>query len=126
MPLTATCHCGATRIEVDRAPDNATACNCTYCSKAGALWAYYRPDEVRILAADSDKVYAPNGLNLHHFCAHCGTNTYGDTPDWSEADIGSDTPTVPEARKIGVNVRLFNDFDLAKLPVLEIDGRNLW
>ena len=28
-----------------------TACTCTYCSKSGALWGYYRPDEVRIVAA---------------------------------------------------------------------------
>ncbi|WDR05064.1 GFA family protein [Devosia rhodophyticola] len=126
MPLTATCHCGAIRIEVDRAPENATACTCTYCSKSGALWAYYRPDEVRIITADNDKIYAPRGMNLHHFCANCGTNTYGDTPDWSETDIGNDTPSVPTARKIGLNVKLFDDFDLTGLPIVEIDGRNLW
>ena len=30
MPIVATCHCGATRLEVDRLPESVTACTCTY------------------------------------------------------------------------------------------------
>jgi hypothetical protein len=29
-------------------------------------------------------------------------------------------------RRIGVNARLFDDFDAANAPVSVIDGRNLW
>lgn len=46
------------------------------------------------------------------------------TPDWSEADIGANT--IPKGTKIGVNIRLFDDFDIAGVPIHKIDGRNLW
>ncbi|MEO5807749.1 GFA family protein [Devosia sp.] len=126
MTYVATCHCGSTRIEVDRLPESATACTCTYCSKSGGLWGYYRPDEVRVVAAAEDRVYTASGFNLHHFCAKCGTNTYGDSPDWSTADIGGDGSSMPTARKIGLNVRLFDNIDIASFRIDTIDGRNLW
>jgi hypothetical protein len=36
MSLTATCHCGGTRIELPRLPERRLECNCTYCAKTGA------------------------------------------------------------------------------------------
>lgn len=145
MTLHATCHCGATRIEVDRAPATATACNCTFCTKRGALWAYYDPSEVRVVeAAPAD--YAPHGLNHHHFCAACGCTTVTHAPDWTAAggaagegardaaQGGEPNPAAawsPEAvaalpRRVSVNVRLFDDLDWEVIPVVRLDGRNLW
>ena len=34
------CHCGAVRWLYRGMPESATACNCTVCSRYGALWAY--------------------------------------------------------------------------------------
>ena len=48
MSLKGSCHCKATVFEVTLAPVSVTRCTCSICSKKGALWAYYSPDEVRI------------------------------------------------------------------------------
>ena len=40
--------------------------------------------------------------------------------DWSTGKPDFDKP------KVGVNSRLFDDFDLDAVPVTVIDGRNMW
>jgi hypothetical protein len=124
MPLIATCHCGSTKFEVPHAPKDATECNCTFCSKTGGLWAYYKPEELRVLSEADAGVYAPRGFNKHHFCAKCGCSTYGVTPDWTLADVGSNS--IPAGTKIGINIRLLDDFDIHSVPIQKIDGRHLW
>ena len=42
------------------------------------------------------------------------------SPDWSSGKPDFDNP------KVGVNSRLFDDFDLDAVPVTVIDGKNLW
>ena len=49
MKLTGSCHCGATKFEVSEAPASVTRCTCSICSKLGVLWAYYRPENFRLL-----------------------------------------------------------------------------
>jgi hypothetical protein len=56
----------------------------------------------------------------HHFCANCGCGTYSESPDWSTGKPDFENP------RVGVNARLFNDFDLDAVPVTVIDGKNLW
>jgi hypothetical protein len=56
----------------------------------------------------------------HHFCATCGCGTYSVSPDWSTGKADFENP------KIGVNARLFDRFDLEAVPVVVIDGKNLW
>ena len=51
MSLLATCHCGATRIALPEHPVAAKSCNCTYCARTGAVWAYYRPGELEFESA---------------------------------------------------------------------------
>jgi hypothetical protein len=45
---------------------------------------------------------------------------YSESPDWSTGKPDFDNP------KVGVNSRLFDDFDLDAVPVVVIDGKNLW
>ena len=52
MP-TATCHCGAVKVEVPREPETITDCNCSICRRYGVLWAYYKDSEVTLTAAPS-------------------------------------------------------------------------
>ncbi len=132
MSLTATCHCGATRIELPRAPVLAKRCNCTYCARAGAVWAYYPAGELRVLASEGERTYAPTGLNIHHFCGTCGMQTWGDSPDWASLYNADGTPkdgypnAMPTARIHAVNMNLVDGFDLTTIPVEELDGRNSW
>lgn len=132
MSETASCHCGATRITLPAAPAEATSCNCTFCQRTGALWAYYRPDEIAVEAKDT-RDYAPSGMNHHHFCGSCGMHTHGFSPDWGSIYNDDGTPkegvtpgAMPEGRKAAVNLRMLPDLDLDALQIIKLDGRNGW
>lgn len=47
-------------------------------------------------------------------------STHSDTPVWETMD------TNPGLRKVAVNARLLEDFDLDAVPVEVVDGRNNW
>jgi hypothetical protein len=132
MTLIATCHCGATKIELPGLPAEVKECNCTYCQRTGAVWGYYKPEDVRVVSAEHDAIYAPSGMNEHHFCAHCGGNTYGSSPDWASMYNNDGTlkdgatDVMPTARVFGVNLRMVDDLDLATLDIIKVDGRNSW
>jgi hypothetical protein len=105
------CHCGAVAIEVPRAPAEVGSCNCSICRRTGLLWAYFRPDEVRIEAADDATVpyiWGDRMLALHH-CATCGCITH-----W--------LPLLPDYERMGVNALLLDGFDPAATEIRKIDG----
>ena len=58
--LTASCHCGAVKVQVPRKPRRLTNCNCSICRRYGVLWAYYKDADVQLTAspgATDDYVY---------------------------------------------------------------------
>ena len=131
MPVIASCHCGATQIELPEMPTKATECNCSYCSRTGALWSYYEPGEI-VVRSTADSVYAPN-LMLHHFCSVCGMQTWGDAPDWASFFNADGTPKdgvnpaeVPAKRRHQVNLRLVDGLDWTTIEIEHLDGRNSW
>lgn len=133
MPLIASCHCGDTSIELPHAPERAGECNCTFCSRTGAVWGYFKPGELTIKSGASDKVYSANANgNEHHFCAHCGMHTWGVSPDWSSAYNDDGTPkaghanAVPTGQIFAINLRLIDDFDWSSVKIDKMDGRNSW
>jgi hypothetical protein len=124
MSITGSCHCGkaAFRIEGDL-PAKLTRCTCSFCAKRGALLAYYSPHQFQVTTQPSNETtYRWNThLVAHHFCSTCGCALYSDSPAF-ERDGSWDQVT----RRIGVNARLFDNFDAASAPVEIIDGKNLW
>jgi len=122
MTLKGSCHCKATQFEVSEAPPSVTRCTCSFCSKHGGLWAYYKPAGFRLTTApDRVSTYQWGSYTIkHHYCAICGCYTFGESPDWSTGQPDFNNP------KIGVNARLFDDFDLEAVEVTVIDGKNLW
>jgi hypothetical protein len=121
MPLIGSCHCGATRFEVETAPESVVSCTCSICSRKAALWAYYAPAEVRFLSDDAKSTYQwQSTLVKLNFCSVCGCSTYNESPDFSTGEPNFDNP------RISLNARLFEDFDLAAVPVEVLDGKNLW
>jgi hypothetical protein len=124
VAITGSCHCGKSsfRIEGDM-PAQLTRCTCSFCSKRGALLAYYEPGQFSASSPDADDtVYRWRTKQVaHHSCAVCGCATFSDSPAF-ELDGSWDGST----RRIGVNARLFDDFDAAVFPVVVIDGKNLW
>ena len=122
MTLKGSCHCKATQFEVAEAPVSVTRCTCSFCSKRGALHAYYKPTQFKLTTSrDRVSTYQWKTYSVaHHYCAICGCGTYSESPDFStgKADFSN--------MKVGVNARLFDDLDLDKIKVEVVDGKNLW
>ena len=86
--IEASCHCGAVRIEVEVPPAQLTACNCSLCRRLGTLWAYHRPDQVRITQGAGTTVPYIQGdrtLAVHH-CPTCGCVTHRESVDKESVD----------------------------------------
>jgi hypothetical protein len=122
MTIKGSCRCGARQFEVAAAPEGVTSCTCSFCSKRGPLWAYYKQDQFRLTTPrEHVATYRWRTKSVqHNFCAACGCSTYSVSPDWSTGKPDFDNP------KIGINARLLDDFDFATLPVTVVDGKNLW
>lgn len=115
------CHCKATRFELAHAPTEVTSCNCSICSKRGALWAYYQPSDVTFTQHEADSVYQWGAkMCSFHFCPRCGCSTYNETPSWTEKGPDPDHPL------IAINARLIDDFDPDAVQVRKVDGKNEW
>jgi hypothetical protein len=111
MAVSGSCHCGAVRIAVPRAPAWVASCNCSICRRTGALVAYYRPEEVRVDGPTQTYVTGDRFL-LFHFCAICACHTHwsanpealaGDLPDGVRAALTT---------RMGINARLLEGFEL--------------
>jgi hypothetical protein len=122
MILKGSCHCGATKFEVTEVPKTVTRCTCSICSKRGTLWAYYTPEQFsRLTPSENVSSYRWQSKTVSlEFCPTCGCSTTNETPTWVDGKPDFDHPL------IAVNARLFDDFDLDAVPVVVIDGKNLW
>jgi len=109
--IRAACHCTSIRLEIEKAPGSVLECNCTLCRRYGALWAYYRPDEVKIvLGADATDAYLWNDKALaFHRCKECGCILYM-------------TPTASPQHIYGVNARMIPTLDPAAVKVRQVDN----
>jgi hypothetical protein len=123
MTIKGSCHCGKVAFEIEGViPDKLTRCTCSFCAKRGALVAYYAPDQFNLTSASSLGTYRWRSKQVaHHYCSNCGIATHSDSPAF-ERDGAWDGKT----RRLGVNARLFHNFDAAAAPVDVIDGKNLW
>jgi len=107
----ASCHCGAVRLQVAEAPAKVTDCNCSICRRLGALWAYYRSDQVRVAARPSATIAYVQGdrtLAIHH-CRTCGCTTH-----WTGLGEAEE--------RAAINARLLPPEILAKARVRRFDG----
>ena len=114
--FTATCHCGAVRVDIPRKPHQLTSCNCSICRRYGALWAYYKLDEV-IVHAEPEAVsgYSWGDKTLRFVrCATCGCITH-----WEPVERTQDS-------KMGVNVRNLEPGAIADVRVRHLDGALTW
>lgn len=74
------CHCGAVRFEVDLDDgfQDLRRCNCSLCSRKGALMASVPRDRLRVTAgAGKLSLYQWNTMTAKHwFCSVCGIYTH--------------------------------------------------
>jgi hypothetical protein len=116
--MTLECICGRVRLETPRAPDFIFECNCNLCSKSGARWGYYKPDEVHVTGTTcgfrrTDKV--PAFCDVHS-CRNCGATTHFVLTEEAVAQHGN--------VMLGVNMWLADPGDLAGIELRYPDGRN--
>ena len=110
--ISATCHCGAVRVEVPRRPRSLTNCNCSICRRYGVLWAYYKRSDIRITCAPDATDEYVWGRRVLRFvrCRACGCVTH-----WERI--------VPEAgASAGVNGRLFEPSVLGPVRIRLLDA----
>ncbi len=108
------CHCGAVQFEFDSEMTSVVRCNCSICSKKGALLHRVPPERFRLLdGADALRLYQFNTKTArHYFCGTCGIHPY------SNPRLAPDHYTV--------NLRSVEGLDLDALAadVIQFDGRN--
>jgi len=107
------CHCGNVHFEVEGEIGTALACNCSICSRKGALlWAAPRHD-FQLHEADAKMSgYTFNRHAIaHRFCQVCGIHTHSEDTD------------VTDEPAVYINLRCLENFDLARVPVHHFDGR---
>jgi hypothetical protein len=118
------CHCGQVRFEVDAEIDHVRSCDCSVCSKRGALNFRVPKESLRLLTPWE-------GLSLYqwgsrtakdYFCRTCGILPFRRPSD----------PTPQELREgvesfdgWAVNVRCLEGIDLSTLPVKQIYGSRI-
>jgi hypothetical protein len=114
--LTATCHCGAVRLEVARRPRRLTDCNCSICRRYGTLWAYYKEEAVRVVCArGATSSYSWGDKSLRFVrCNTCGCITH-----WQRIRSTAEST-------MGVNARNFEPGEIASVRVRKLDGASTW
>jgi hypothetical protein len=114
--LSASCHCGAIRIEVSRRPRSLTQCTCSICRRYGALWAYFTRKTARVCGApgaSTPYVWNDKVIAFHH-CNTCGCLTHYESTDKSDSG------------RLAVNARMMSPADIAGIRVRIFDGADTW
>ncbi|GAB7335870.1 hypothetical protein MBLNU13_g08130t1 [Cladosporium sp. NU13] len=73
--LQITCHCKAVRITFPPLREPANECLCSICRRYGALWAYYKPDEVKVEGETEAYSWGKKTL-AYNRCKNCGCMTH--------------------------------------------------
>ncbi len=108
------CHCGNVRYQVETDLAQVIQCNCSICSRTGALLTFVKPEQFKLESGEGHLTdYQFNRKNVHHlFCSTCGIRSFargtgpGDQPMYA------------------INIRCLEDVDLAKLNVTQVDGKS--
>ena len=109
------CHCQAVTFSVDLDLDQALQCNCSICSKLGAIWAFSPKSKMQLRSsADALGDYQFGKKRLHHRrCTNCGIEAF------AEGTAPDGTATV------GINLRCLEGVEVDKLSPRQYDGRSL-
>ena len=104
--IEAACDCGAVKLEIAGAPSEVNDCQCDWCQRLGALWAYYPTDDVRIVSGpQATSIYQRASRSLEfHRCKICGLTAYWKPVDPARSRIGVNTRLMPRAVRAGAHV----------------------
>ena len=114
--LSASCHCGAVKIEVSRKPKSLTQCTCSICRRYGARWAYCTRKTARVLSDQkAETAYSWNDKVIEFY--HC--NTCGCLTRYESTEKSNDS-------RIAVNARMMSPQDIDDVSVRTFDGADTW
>lgn len=121
---TGSCHCGAVRFEIDADIDHIRVCDCSICSKRGALIYRVASECFRLLTPIAAlSVYRWGSFTaIDYFCPICGILPFRkpSQPTSTEREAG-----VQPFDGFAINVRCLSDFDPSSVPVRQIHGSRL-
>ncbi|MDH5694715.1 MAG: GFA family protein [Gammaproteobacteria bacterium] len=108
------CHCGKVVFTVDALIDKIVSCNCSICSKKGALHHRVNPSQFDLVSGEEDLVLYQFDTKeaKHYFCRNCGIHSF------------SYPRAAPDM--VSINVRCLENFSLERegVQVISFDGRN--
>lgn len=108
------CHCGAVAFDVELDVSGALKCNCSICTKLGAVWAFAPRAKFKLKSGDralGDYQFGKKHLH-HRYCTSCGVESYAD------GSMPDGTPSV------GINLRCIEGVDVDRLTPRLWDGRS--
>lgn len=113
--FTGGCQCGKVRFEVQTEITKVVSCNCSRCSKWGALLSAAPLSDFELTAGDGEATdYQFNKHLVHHpFCATCGIQSFA----YGKGPGGMDM--------VMINVRCLDGVDATQFEVMTFDGRSL-
>jgi hypothetical protein len=112
--IEATCHCGAVKLGLPTAPTSATECNCSFCRRVAARWAYYAPADVAMPRPGATQPYVWGERMLaFHRCRSCGICTHWQSLDGAQGQMA-------------VNARLIEGLDWDQIAIRHFDGAGTW
>ena len=117
--ITASCHCGAVKLEIARRPRKLTVCNCSICRRYGAIWAYFQRKSVNVVCGDTAlEAYTWRNRTLEFYrCTTCGCVTHHERSN--KRTDATDTRAV--------NMRNVDDLStVCDLPIRLLDGASSW
>lgn len=118
------CHCGAVRFEVDADIDHVRVCDCSICSKRGALNFRVPPRDFRLLTPLADMSCYQWGTfsAKDYFCPTCGILPFRRprTPTDDETARG-----LTQTETWTINVRCLAGVDLDAIPQKTLEGSKL-
>lgn len=112
---TGSCHCGRVRYEVEVVLEGAISCNCSMCSRTGAVMVFVPAEQFRLRSGeDALSDYQFNKKVIHHlFCSTCGVRSFS-------------RGTGPGGKPMcAVNVRCLEGVDVDALKIQRFDGRSV-
>lgn len=105
-----TCHCKAVRVTFPPLREPANECLCSICRRYGALWAYYKPDEVKVEGETEAYIWGKKRL-AYNRCKNCGCMTH--------YSIVKPEETEP---RVAVNCRMMEREEYDRLESEQSDG----
>jgi hypothetical protein len=118
------CHCGATRFEVELDLDHVRVCDCSICRRRGALIHRVPEDALRILTPLDDlTLYQWHTRTARdYFCPTCGILPFRRPRTMTAAEHQHGMPAFTGW---GVNVRCLDGVDVDSVPIKRVHGSRL-